>query len=155
MLLLRYRKVVFEMTMGERIKILREERHMSQEELGKLCGVNRAAVNKWETGQVENIKRSTIKRLAEVFHVTPCFIMCFDEDSKATEEQIKQFNERLNSQKELQKEVTLIEEIQAQYGSDTVQIVQLFNELNENGRQKAIENLSDLSEIKRYQHGSR
>lgn len=143
------------MTMGERIKILREERHMSQEELGKLCGVNRAAVNKWETGQVENIKRSTIKRLAEVFHVTPCFIMCFDEDSKATEEQIKQFNERLNSQKELQKEVTLIEEIQAQYGSDTVQIVQLFNELNENGRQKAIENLSDLSEIKRYQHGSR
>lgn len=143
------------MTMGERIKILREERHMSQEELGKLCGVNRAAVNKWETGQVENIKRSTIKRLAEVFHVTPCFIMCFDEDSKATEEQIKQFNERLNSQKELQKEVSLIEEIQAQYGSDTVQIVQLFNELNENGRQKAIENLSDLSEIKRYQHGSR
>ena len=143
------------MTMGERIKILREERRMSQEELGKLCGVNRAAVNKWETGQVENIKRSTIKRLAEVFQVTPCFIMCFDEDNKATEEQIKNFNDRLNSQKELQKEVALIEEIQAQYGSDTVQIVQYFNELNENGKQKALENISDLSEIKRYQRGTR
>ena len=48
------------MTMGERIKILREERRMSQEELGKLCGVNRAAANgkqgKWKILSVQQLK---------------------------------------------------------------------------------------------------
>lgn len=143
------------MTMGERIKALREDKRMSQEELGKLCGVNRAAVNKWEKGQVENIKRSTIQKLSDIFDVTPCYIMCFDEDTKATQEELTQFDETFNKDGRLKKEVALIEEIQAQYGSDTVQIIQIFNELNDKGKQKALENLSDLSEIPRYKMGSR
>ena len=46
------------MTMGEYIKQLRTEREWSQDELGKKVGVNRAAVQKWEKGSVENIKRN-------------------------------------------------------------------------------------------------
>lgn len=136
--------------MGERIRILREEKNLSQEALGKMVGVNRAAVNKWETGQVENIKRSTIKRLAEIFNVTPCFIMCFDEDMKATEEEVEQFNERLNKMNKLQREVALIENIQEHFGEKAVCLLQDFIELNDYGKQKAIENISDLSEITKY-----
>ena len=55
------------MTMGEYIKQLRTEREWSQDELGKKVGVNRAAVQKWEKGSVENIKRTTIKKLSDVF----------------------------------------------------------------------------------------
>ena len=55
------------MTMGEYIKQLRTSHGFSQEELGKMVGVNRAAVNKWECGRVENIKRSTIEQLAKNF----------------------------------------------------------------------------------------
>lgn len=67
------------MTMGDYIKQLREERQLTQEELGRLVGVNRDAVSKWEKGRVENIKRSTIKRLSEVFGVSPVRLMCFDD----------------------------------------------------------------------------
>ena len=70
------------MTMGEYIKEMRKKKGMSQEELGELVGVNRAAVNKWEKGRVENIKRSTIAKLAEVFGVSPADLMCW-EDSQA------------------------------------------------------------------------
>lgn len=51
------------MTMGTYIKRLREEMGISKEELGRSLNppVNRAAVNKWETGQVENIKRTHIQ----------------------------------------------------------------------------------------------
>ena len=142
------------MKMGERIKALREEKKMSQEELGKLCGVNRAAVNKWETGQVENIKRSTIQKLSEIFNKTPCFIMCFDEDNKASTEQLQAFDQQYNQNNELAEEVKVIEGIEKFFGSSAVEIVELFNELNELGKMKAIENLTDLTELSKYRNGT-
>ena len=46
---------------------------MSQEELGAalIPPVNRAAVNKWETGMVENIKKTHIQQIAQMFGVPP------------------------------------------------------------------------------------
>lgn len=68
------------MTMGEKIKQLRKKMGWTQEELGKRMKpqVNRAAVNKWETGQVENIKRSYIEQLSELFDISPSDLMCFE-----------------------------------------------------------------------------
>lgn len=37
---------------------------MTQEELGKLVGVQKSAVAKWESGRVQNIKRRTLQKLA-------------------------------------------------------------------------------------------
>ena len=70
------------MKMGDYIKYLRLEKGWSQEELGEKCGVKKAAVNKWEKGSVENIKRSTIERMAELFDVSPCELMCFETKSR-------------------------------------------------------------------------
>ena len=63
------------MTTGEIIKMLREDHGWTQEELGKRVGVNRAAVNKWETGRVTNLKRTTIANLAQVLEVSPIELM--------------------------------------------------------------------------------
>lgn len=76
--------------MGQYIKQLRIERGLSQDALGKLVGVNRAAVNKWENGSVENIKRSTIKKLSEVFGVSPCDLMKWDEELESSKQHIKE-----------------------------------------------------------------
>lgn len=59
------------MNIGEYIKKLRTENGYSQEELGSLLGVQRAAVQKWECGTVKNLKRETIKKLSEIFGVDP------------------------------------------------------------------------------------
>ena len=59
------------MNVGEYIKKLRIESGYSQEQLGNLLGVQRAAVQKWECGRVQNLKRETIKKLAEIFDVSP------------------------------------------------------------------------------------
>ena len=125
------------MTMGMYIKHLREELHMSQEELGQSLNppVNRAAVNKWETGQVENIKRTHIQQLAKKFGITPCELMCFDN---------KYDSPRLSD------EVKIIEGVQKFFGKDSVQMLELFQELNKAGRTKALEDLSDLTELKKY-----
>lgn len=63
------------MEMNDRIKYLRERSGLTQEELGEKLGVKKAAINKYETGKVENIKRATIEKLADIFEVSPSYIM--------------------------------------------------------------------------------
>ena len=63
------------MTIGDKIKRLRKERGMTQEELGNLIGVQKAAINKYETGIVVNLKRDVIARLAKALDVNPVWLM--------------------------------------------------------------------------------
>lgn len=63
------------MNTGQRIKNLRIQLGFTQEELGQKIGVKKAAIQKYENGTVENIKRSKIKLLADVLNTTPSYIM--------------------------------------------------------------------------------
>ncbi len=63
------------MEMGKRIQRLRTEKGMTQEELGKLVGVQRAAVQKWESGLTTNLRRSVIQKLSDFFEVSPSYLM--------------------------------------------------------------------------------
>lgn len=63
------------MTTGEKIRRLRTERGMTQEELGAEIGVQKAAINKYETGIVVNLKKDTLSRLAKALGVTPTWLM--------------------------------------------------------------------------------
>ena len=59
------------MKTADKIKALRIQKGMTQEELGKACGVQRAAINKYEKGTVVNIKRSVLQKLADALSVSP------------------------------------------------------------------------------------
>lgn len=124
------------MTMGERIKYLRESIGMTQDELGEKIGVQKSAIVKYEKGKVENIKRSAIKTMAEIFNVSPCYLMGFDED----EDEIKTIS----------KQVALLQAVQDQWGKDSVKMLELFTGLNPDGQKKALNQLEDLSEIPKY-----
>ena len=56
------------MTMGERIKMLREQRGITQNELAEICKVSDKAVSTWENGR--NIPRmGAIQRMADYFGI--------------------------------------------------------------------------------------
>lgn len=59
------------MKTSEKIKTLRLSKGLTQEELGSMVGIKKAAINKYETGRVVNIKRSTLKSLADALGVAP------------------------------------------------------------------------------------
>ena len=52
------------MEIGRMIKEARLSKGLTQEELGKLVGVQKSAIAKYESGRVVNIKRSTLQGLA-------------------------------------------------------------------------------------------
>lgn len=68
------------MTTGDIIRELRQKKGLSQEQLGKMVGVQRAAINKYETGVVVNLKRSTIAKLATALGVTPTMLLGWDDE---------------------------------------------------------------------------
>lgn len=124
------------MTMGDRIRILRKQHKMTQEELGSRLGVGKSAILKYEKGMVENLPRSTIQKMATLFGVSPSYLMCFEDWDQ-------------NSQA-LSDEVMLIERIQAKWGKEMICIMQHYCELNEAG-QETLRNISEsLCQLNKY-----
>lgn len=115
------------MTVGERIKTYRLEKGWTQEELGKQLGVGKAAIQKYESGQVQNLKSSTIKTLCDLFQAQP-FDFIFDDF--IFEDRTKYELEVINTKKE--------------------NLLKLFTTLNSTGQQKIIDYASDLHEIPKY-----
>lgn len=59
------------MNIGDKIRIARMNKGMTQEELGKALGVQKSAIAKYENGRVVNIKRSTLKKLSDILGIAP------------------------------------------------------------------------------------
>ncbi len=53
------------MEIGQKIKEARILKGLTQEELGKMIGLQKSAIAKYENGRVVNIKRSTLQKLAK------------------------------------------------------------------------------------------
>ena len=107
------------MTMGERIRFYRTKQGLSLEKLGDMLGVQRTAILKYENGSVENIKRSTIKRMAEIFGVSPCYLMWGEE----TETTVTQFPRGLtDSERQLLAAFRALNADGQQYVLSTVQM---------------------------------
>lgn len=69
--------------LGMKIRELRLSLGMSQEELGAKIGVKKAAIHKYESGLVVNLKRETIDKLANALDTTPAYLMGWDKNANA------------------------------------------------------------------------
>lgn len=67
------------MTTGQRIRTLRQAKGWSQEELGLRIGVKKAAVNKYESGLVVNLKRTVVEALAAALDTTPAYLLGYED----------------------------------------------------------------------------
>lgn len=64
--------------LGEQIRMLREHRGLSQEQIGKRLGVSKQTVSNWEN---DNVMPSLdmFLRLTDFFHTTPNFLLEYDD----------------------------------------------------------------------------
>lgn len=76
-------KKVFLKHLGRRIRLCRENMSMSQETLAKMLGYkSKSSINKMESG-INDIPQSTLKRIAEILHTTPTFLIDGDTPDSA------------------------------------------------------------------------
>lgn len=67
------------MTKGERLKYLREQKGLTQEELAKRLNTTRQAIFKYEKNIVTNIPSDRIEQLATILGSTPEYILGWEE----------------------------------------------------------------------------
>lgn len=67
-------------SIGERIKKLRTYRKLTQEEVGKIIGASKQTLHKYENGIITNIPLDKIESLANLFDVSPSYIMGWDNE---------------------------------------------------------------------------
>ena len=72
------------MEMAEKIRYLRKKYNLTLEEVGNIVGVGKSTVRKWESGEIANMRRDKIAKLAEALHTTPAYLMGWDEEEAST-----------------------------------------------------------------------
>ena len=109
-------------TMGKRIYMKRTENGMTMKQLADRLGVQTSAINKYEKGAVENIKRKTIEDMAKIFKCSPSWLMGFDADMDIT---VRDDND-LNTLVEIYNDMTTAQKKEA------LRFMKYITSLNEN-----------------------
>ena len=68
------------MKIHEKIKQRRRNLGLTLEKVADYVGVSKATVSRWESGEIENMRRDRISKLAEILKVRPNFIMGINEE---------------------------------------------------------------------------
>ena len=63
---------------GDNIKQRRKKLGLTMQMLADQVEVTASTINKWEKGQIKNIKQDTIEKLAKALDTTPLELMDFD-----------------------------------------------------------------------------
>lgn len=70
------------MTKGERIKRLREDMKLTQEEMAKMLNTTKQTISKYEKGIVTNIPSNRIEAMAKILNTSPEYILGWDDEQK-------------------------------------------------------------------------
>lgn len=118
---------------SERIKKLRLAYGLTQEQLGEILGVGKATVQKYESGQIQNLKTAHIKTLCRLFKKKPHYFIFDDLEKFETENE------------------NLLVKVEAAYGSTLARVLKKGLLLNKKGEARLLQCAADLAEIEKYQ----
>ena len=65
-------------TKGKNISEARKNAGLTMEELGKMVGVSRATIKRYESGEIANIPDDKIEKIAKATKVSEAFLMGWD-----------------------------------------------------------------------------
>lgn len=122
------------MKTGERIKNYRIKQGLTQRTLGESCGIAESTIRRYELGSL-NPKIETLKKIADALGVPVADLAgwsAFDDQYPHLADEVKLLD--------------LAKKIDA----NTFKLNELFSQLNDSGKAKAVDALSDLAMIEKY-----
>lgn len=107
-------------TIHKRIKEMRTKTGLTLKEIAEKIGITEATAQRYESGLVNNIPYDRIEKLAEIFMVSPAYLMGWEEYSTANT-QLKQHP-----------------------------LLEIYDNLNSNGQKRLMDYAQDLSQLPQY-----
>lgn len=141
------------MLIGDRIKIARIDRGLTQQQLGALCGMADSAIRRYENNRA-NPKIETLQKIADALNIplTEFYSSTFDGKSYVEIPHTKNENERTlqlelikKDYKKNFKKITL--PVNAE---DEIVLLSNYEKLNAMGKKEAHKRVQELTEIQRY-----
>lgn len=127
-------------SIGSKIKLLRKKRGISQEELANVLDVTKSTISKYELGQRELSALQLVKLLNYFGIENGLFLLDLDDPQmdEWNDYVIEHFWHELFRKKEQQPSAL------------QPQLISAFSQLNDEGQQKAVERVEELTEIPKY-----
>jgi len=110
---------------GRRIKIARDRKGMSLENIASEIGVARSTVQRYEAGKIEKPKIPVVHAIANVLEVNPSWLIGKSENPLPA---------------------STVEKVTI----DETALLKIFGSLNHDGKSEALKRIAELSEIPRY-----
>lgn len=117
------------MELQEKLKNRRLELGLTLEEVANAVGVSKATVQRWESGNIANMRRDRIGLLSKILRVSPLFVMGWEEEA-VPGDSVKAVPEPLRH--------------------DETSLLTDYRKLNPNGKGKVREYANDLAEQPKY-----
>ncbi len=92
---------------GERIKLFREDRNMSQKDFAQKIGVSNSRVSNWEQG-INRPDVDLLKKICETLNVSPSELLDVHLDTEELTEHEKQLIRNYRMKTDLQKAVNIL-----------------------------------------------
>ena len=130
-------------TIGENIKKVRKQKHMTQRELAEALGMRDAAISKYEKGIVTP-PLETLKQLADVLQVPIAYLL-----SGSLYPQTVYYDDNgiVDVVPGVPEDVAQLVGLSS---DNKAQLLEAFDKLNEEGQNKAVERVEELTEIPKY-----
>lgn len=73
------------MGLSENIKHIRAKRNLTLDDVAKFVGTTRQTIQKYESGVISNIPSDKIELMADLFNVSPAYLMGWESESGETD----------------------------------------------------------------------
>lgn len=111
-------------------------RNMRQVDVAEKSGLDKAQISQYKNGKYEPMQDALYK-LAKALNVNVAWLMGHDVPME-------------NDRRELEQKEMVCNIIEKCYGSKAYELVELFIKLNDTGKAKALEELSDMVQLSKY-----
>lgn len=140
------------------IRLRRSELHLTLEDIGNAVGVSKATVLRWENGEIKNLRRDKIAKLAKVLKVSPAYLMGWEDaitdegtDLGLVALKLMQ-NENIGSDEALKKAERIIDFFEAAHIDPAKQrLNDNYDSMNQEGKTKLVDYSDDLIQSGNYE----
>lgn len=145
----------------KRLIQLRKQCGYSYQDLAEKTGLSKSSLQRYETGQIQNIPLSQLEPLARALHTTPAYLMGWEQDAIIVDTtqtpedlELEEIWEKIEkgtaTPEERKKYKAFVEKATASLKNTVKEIGVMLSALNDMGQQKALERVEELTEIPKY-----
>lgn len=99
------------MEIKDKIKSRRLELGLTLDEVAQKIGVAASTFQRYESGEIKNMRRDKVKKIADVLELSPSYLMGWSEQSDATEFDSSQYDNIIPLKKDYLKKIPLVGDI--------------------------------------------